>query len=138
MCDQQALQNEEMYAVYPLKTCPHLSSLQPDRFDSIDTTKSCTDCESTVENWICLGCAQIYCGRFINAHMVCHHMDSDHPLTLSFADLSVWCYKCEAYIDNPCLFKYKNLAHQSKFGEEMVWSYGDTLELDVQSSSRLS
>lgn len=127
-----------MYAVYPLNNCPHLSSLQPELFDSIDTTKCCTECQSENENWICLGCSQVYCGRFVNEHMLHHHLDSDHPLTLSFADLSVWCYKCESYIDNPCLFKYKNLAHRSKFGEEMVWSYGDTLQLDVQSSSRLS
>lgn len=128
-----------MYAVYPLKTCPHLSSLQPDLIDAIDTTKKCIECQSTSENWICLGCSQIYCGRFVNEHMLLHHIESDHPLTLSFADLSVWCYKCESYIDNACLFKYKNLAHQSKFSEEMVWSYGgDTLELDVPSSSRLS
>ncbi|KAG4068297.1 hypothetical protein HA402_007817 [Bradysia odoriphaga] len=133
-----ALQNEEMFAVYPLKTCPHLSSLNPDLFDSIDTTKSCMECQSTSENWICLGCTQVFCGRFVNEHMLYHHLDSDHPLTLSFADLSVWCYKCDSYIDNPCLFKYKNLAHQSKFGEELVWSYGNTLELDAQSSSTLS
>lgn len=63
--------------------------------------------------------------------MLYHHLDTDHPLTLSFADLSVWCYKCENYIDNPRLFKYKNLAHLDKFGEEMVWSYGsDTLLLE--------
>lgn len=128
-----------MYAVYPLTNCPHLSDLQPDSINHINTSERCSDCDSVNENWICLGCARIYCGRFVNEHMLNHFMESDHPLALSFADLSVWCYKCDSYIDNPRLFKYKNLAHLSKFGEEMLWSYGNTLELDApSSSSRLS
>lgn len=56
--------------------------------------------------------------------MLFHHMESDHALALSYTDLSVWCFKCENYIDNPILFKYKNLAHRDKFDEDMVWSYG--------------
>lgn len=64
--------------------------------------------------------------------MLFHHLETEHPLALSFSDLSVWCYKCEAYIDNPALFPYKNLAHQSKFGEPLVWSYGtDSLFLET-------
>jgi histone deacetylase 6 len=54
--------------------------------------------------------------------MMYHNLDKDHPLTLSFADLSVWCYQCEAYIDNPALYKFKNLAHIDKFNEEIPWS----------------
>lgn len=54
-----------------------------------------------------------------------HHLQTQHPLALSFSDLSVWCYPCEAYIDNHRLFVYKSLAHRYKFGEELVWSYGD-------------
>lgn len=143
-----------MYAVVPLKTCPHLSSLRfneaPNRkilqliffniiqiiiFNfchlEIKTTTSCQSCESPLENWICLMCYHVYCGRYIMEHMLYHHLETDHPLTMSFNDLSVWCYKCEAYIDNPVLFKYKNLAHNDKFGEEMTWSYGsDSIVLE--------
>lgn len=45
-------------------------------------------------------CLQVHCGRYINEHMMLHGHDTSHPLTLSFFDLSVWCYICEAYIDN--------------------------------------
>lgn len=41
---------------------------------------------------------QIYCGRYINAHMLQHHEGSGHPLVLSYADLSAWCYHCQAYV----------------------------------------
>ncbi|XP_075221474.1 histone deacetylase 6 isoform X2 [Lycorma delicatula] len=66
---------------------------------------------------------QVHCGRFINGHMVEHGEAAAHPLSLSFSDLSVWCYGCEAYIDNPILHSAKNALHISKFGTEIPWSY---------------
>lgn len=126
------LENEKMFAVYPKTDCPHLAELpsaeqQPQR---IDTKQLCSVCSTNRENWWCLHCNEICCGRYVNEHMMFHHLSSEHPLALSFADLSVWCYKCQSYIDNPHLFKYKNLAHIDKFGEEMLWTYGtDTLSL---------
>lgn len=84
------------------------------------------ECQTQIENWICLICFKIFCSRFINEHSHLHFISTEHPLTLSFSDLSVWCYVCEAYVDNPKLHKFKNLAHRSKFnGEELVWSYGN-------------
>lgn len=91
----------------------------------IRTDAPCVECLSTAENWYCLHCYQVLCGRYILQHMLCHHIQTQHPLALSFSDLSVWCYGCEAYIDNPQLFIYKARAHRYKFGEELVWSYGD-------------
>lgn len=32
--------------------------------------------------------------------MVNHGVVSEHPLVLSFCDLSAWCYLCEAYVHN--------------------------------------
>lgn len=93
----------------------------------IDTKAPCSECGSTQENWLCLHCEKVFCGRYINEHMMLHSMDKDHPLVLSFSDLSVWCYPCESYIDNPKLYNHKNKAHIDKFGDELVWSYGETL-----------
>lgn len=66
-----------------------------------------------------------------------HQTESDHPLTLSFTDLSVWCYKCESYIENPTLHKFKNLVHLSKFNEELLWCYetDETFKLNLQTGS---
>lgn len=77
--------------------------------------------------------------------MVTHGAVSEHPVVLSFSDLSVWCYLCEAYVHNQVavrkagtrrlhfdpggvapkrvscslqvLFDAKNAAHCAKFGE---------------------
>ncbi|XP_069687064.1 histone deacetylase 6 isoform X1 [Periplaneta americana] len=116
----------EMFAVVPLRSCPHLSSVQPVPNCGIDHKGPCIECGSTQENWVCLVCYTIHCGRYINEHMMIHGYEVSHPLTLSFSDLSVWCYVCEAYIDNQVLYSAKNAVHRSKFGEDLPWSYGDT------------
>ena len=45
-------------------------------------------------------CFQVFCGRYVNEHMVVHGLVAEHPVVLSFSDLSVWCYRCEAYLHN--------------------------------------
>jgi len=45
-------------------------------------------------------CLQVFCGRYVNEHMVIHGGEAEHPIVLSFLDLSVWCYHCEAYVHN--------------------------------------
>lgn len=36
------------------------------------------------------------CSRYVKSHMVDHNAQSGHMLVLSFSDLSVWCYVCDA------------------------------------------
>lgn len=43
------------------------------------------------------------CGRHVKGHMREHHEKTGHSFVLSFSDLSVWCYDCDAYIDNKVL-----------------------------------
>uniref|UniRef100_A0A3Q1J1X1 Protein deacetylase HDAC6 n=1 Tax=Anabas testudineus TaxID=64144 RepID=A0A3Q1J1X1_ANATE len=118
LCPQSTL-----YVVDPLSWCPHLDAVKPVPLSGIDVFLPCQDCGSDAENWICLTCYQVFCGRYINEHMVTHGVVSEHPLVLSFADLSVWCYLCEAYIHNQVLYEAKNAAHGAKFGEEIPpWS----------------
>ncbi|XP_070712428.1 histone deacetylase 6-like [Pempheris klunzingeri] len=112
-----------LYVVDPLPWCPHLDAVKPLPPSGIDPFLSCQDCGSDAENWTCLTCYQVFCGRYVNEHMVAHGVASEHPVVLSFSDLSVWCYLCEAYVHNQILFEAKNSAHCSKFGEEIPpWS----------------
>lgn len=62
---------------------------------------------------------QVLCGRYVKQHMVTHGQESGHPMVLSFADHSVWCYACESYVHNKVLHEAKNAAHLMKFGEEI-------------------
>uniref|UniRef100_A0A3P8U9A2 Protein deacetylase HDAC6 n=1 Tax=Amphiprion percula TaxID=161767 RepID=A0A3P8U9A2_AMPPE len=112
-----------LYVVDPLPWCPHLDAVKPLPPSGVDVLLPCEDCGSDAENWICLTCYQVLCGRYVNEHMVSHGVVSQHPLVLSFSDLSVWCYLCEAYVHNQILFEAKNAAHCAKFGEEIPgWS----------------
>ncbi|XP_076299749.1 histone deacetylase 6 isoform X1 [Lasioglossum baleicum] len=130
LCDylsqnMKALIAGDMFAIVPLKDCPHLDSVRDVPASGIDIQSPCRECGSTAENWICLQCYTVHCARIINQHGVLHGEELDHPLALSFSDLSVWCYKCEAYIDNPRLFAARNAVHQSKFNEELPWTYNE-------------
>ncbi|XP_077844049.1 protein deacetylase HDAC6 isoform X17 [Macaca mulatta] len=86
------------YAVTPLPWCPHLVAVCPIPAAGLDVTQPCGDCGTIQENWVCLSCYQVYCGRYINGHMLQHHENSGHPLVLSYIDLSTWCYYCQAYV----------------------------------------
>ncbi|XP_071314891.1 histone deacetylase 6 [Trachinotus anak] len=122
MCGGQA-DGSTLYVVDPLSWCPHLDAVKPLPPSGIDVSLLCQDCGSGAENWTCLTCYQVFCGRYVNEHMVTHGAVSEHPVVLSFSDLSVWCYLCEAYVHNQILFEAKNAAHCAKFGEEIPpWS----------------
>ena len=43
---------------------------------------------------------QVFCGRYVNKHMVYHTRETNHSMVLSFSDLSVWCYSCDSYVHN--------------------------------------
>ncbi|KAK2850937.1 hypothetical protein Q5P01_007213 [Channa striata] len=108
-----------MYVVDPLSWCPHLNTVRPVPPSGVDVFLPCQDCGSDAENWICLTCYQVFCGRYVNEHMVTHGVTAEHPVVLSFSDLSVWCYLCEAYVHNKDVYEAKNAAHCAKFGEEI-------------------
>ncbi|XP_067270492.1 histone deacetylase 6 [Pseudorasbora parva] len=109
-----------MHVVNPLPWCPHLESVRPVPAGGIDVFLPCEECGGDAENWICLFCYKVLCGRYVNQHMVTHGQVSGHPIVLSFADLSVWCYACESYVHNQVLHEAKNAAHLVKFGEGIL------------------
>lgn len=114
-------ENQNANLVMPLEWCPHLESIKKDfQLQDFDVMKKCKSCENVGENWICLVCHDVFCSRYVNQHMVSHHAESDHCITISFSDLSCWCYGCDDYVDNECLYDMKNALHKNKFnGEEM-------------------
>ena len=45
-----------MFAVVPLKSCPHLNRVQTVPPTGIDCKSPCVECGSDQENWVCLVC----------------------------------------------------------------------------------
>lgn len=110
-----------MYAVEPLPWCPHLeTNVLPVPEGGLDARALCLVCSGVKENWVCLSCYQVLCGRFMNEHMLLHGLETEHRVVLSFADLSVWCYACDSYVHNQIILPAKQAAHLSKFGEDMT------------------
>ncbi|XP_051157259.1 histone deacetylase 6-like [Leptopilina boulardi] len=115
----QNLMDGDMFAIIPKTDCTHLSAISKVSEEDIDIYKPCGECSSLSENWICLKCYSIHCARNINKHALIHAQETHHPIALSFSDLSVWCYLCEAYIDSSVLYEVKNLIHKCKFSMEL-------------------
>jgi histone deacetylase 6 len=114
-------ENQNANLVMPIPWCPHLQTISKN-FDvkDYDVKRLCEICKNEGENWICLVCHKVFCSRYVNEHMVIHSAEAQHLVTLSFSDISVWCYGCEDYVDNECLYEKKNALHKNKFnGEEM-------------------
>jgi histone deacetylase 6 len=107
--------NTCMFAVTPLAWCPHLKVIVPFPPDTVDTSALCETCGTHRENWVCLTCHHVFCGRYINKHMLAHYEATDHHIVLSYADLSVWCFACDSYVHNPVLFPYIKIASEDKF-----------------------
>ncbi|XP_059818792.1 histone deacetylase 6-like, partial [Hypanus sabinus] len=109
-----------VYAVTPLTSCPQLKAVRPVPDSGLDVWQPCQECGAKGENWVCLSCYQVYCGRYVNAHMEGHWRESGHPFVLSYADLSAWCYDCDAYVHHEVLLPVKEEAHRMKFGQGMA------------------
>lgn len=111
------------HAVCPIKECPHCvpgENIAPiEEFKDITITSPCKDCDHTKENWICLKCKVIGCSRYVKSHMVAHNEQDHHPIALSFADFSFWCYECDSYVVSKHL-NHVTYFYPQKFGADKV------------------
>ncbi|TKY71247.1 Histone deacetylase 6 [Spatholobus suberectus] len=101
-------------------SCDHLASLSADLTHIPPPHTPCHRCQHASENWLCLSCKQVLCSRYVNKHMLHHCRDTNHSLALSFNDLSVWCFSCDAYLDAqliPQLRPVHQVVYKLKFGD---------------------
>lgn len=56
---------------------------------------------SPPENWMCLNCGQILCGRYVNRHAMEHSTSNPgHSLCMNTLNQSVFCYLCDDFVIN--------------------------------------
>eukprot|EP01084_Bolivina_argentea_P124307 220278_1 len=123
---------EDLGGYAPAKQfCPHIESalVIPDNrnvFPAINEPIECSinNCDKK-ENWICLKCHNVFCGRYGNKHMI-NHFETDtnekHCISMSVSDLSFWCYKCDSYLHHLSIkniFDIYKIAYFKKFGEQI-------------------
>ncbi|XP_045513128.1 ubiquitin carboxyl-terminal hydrolase 3-like isoform X1 [Pieris brassicae] len=86
--------------------CPHLlGNLDSNNIQNIVdivTSKGfeCSECSETKQNWLCLKCGVVSCGRYVNGHAKYHSESFDHQICMSCDVYSVYCYKCDEYVAN--------------------------------------
>lgn len=116
-----------MYCVNVKDNCPHFdaSSVLPysswmldfDNKSPINASNGCTTCGDKSENWVCLGCQQSFCSRYIAGHSQDHYRSTNHALTMSLSDMSVWCNACSDYVRSAEHRYASDSIYHSKFGE---------------------
>ncbi|XP_013140732.1 PREDICTED: ubiquitin carboxyl-terminal hydrolase 3-like [Papilio polytes] len=60
----------------------------------------CSECTTSEQNWLCLQCGVVNCGRYMKGHAQSHAETADHHLCMSCDAYSVYCYKCDDYVSN--------------------------------------
>ncbi|XXQ33483.1 Zn-finger in ubiquitin-hydrolases protein [Plasmodiophora brassicae] len=96
------------------RTCPHVQehvAVAPDDDDDDDERKDggaadrrCRSCAAAggdlAEPWVCVRCWATHCGRYVHGHARAHAISAGHQIACGWADLSFWCYACDAYLDH--------------------------------------
>ena len=83
--------------------CSHFDNL----IYKLKPFNNCENCDESLELWKCLECEFIGCGRYKNKCMIKHYNLLNHALSISYPEKSIWCYKCNAYINyNNILISY--------------------------------
>ncbi|GBG59228.1 hypothetical protein CBR_g32245 [Chara braunii] len=116
---QAEMDGQESGWVEARTSCPHAwsvceAAIELPRFDAV-----CEKCGDQSENWVCLTCKKVYCGRYVNMHMLEHQEECGHPVVLGFRDLSCWCHLCSSYLDGQLIQEVEpffNMYHLMKFG----------------------
>jgi len=108
------------FSVSPKTDCPHFSSHVVmgivQKVAPAFQNNACKTCKDKSENWICLTCGDTFCSRFVQGHAMVHYKETGHAITLSFSDLSLWCYLCEEYITHENLQGIVQTLSWAKFG----------------------
>ncbi|XP_031274256.1 histone deacetylase 6 [Pistacia vera] len=108
-------------------SCDHLASLSSDLAHIPTPDTPCNRCDHQSENWLCLSCKDVLCSRYVNKHMLQHFQQTNHSVALSYSDLSVWCFICDAYLDakvNSQLRPVYETAYILQFGKAAPFQSG--------------
>jgi len=109
------------FSVCPKTNCPHFSSqvtfgiLQ--KVPTAFRNNTCATCNDKTENWLCMNCSETFCSRYVNGDAKKHFKESGHAVSISFSDLSIWCYSCDDYITHENLQSFVQALSLTKFSK---------------------
>ncbi|KYQ92793.1 NAD(+)-dependent deacetylase [Tieghemostelium lacteum] len=129
-----------VFCVEPI-SCKHLQVEEFEKcvdlnvFQENDLTiPTCSQCNDKSENWICLQCGVVSCSRHVNGHAGVHFETTQHPISASFSDHSFWCYACDTYVYDKCLYDVEDVLETLKFFSKRKIDHSDD-EFDYEISN---
>jgi len=100
----------------------HVKGIGQEVVSNIDFEHNqCEECDNTGENWLCLQCHRLLCGRFARGHLASHRESSGHMIAAGLTDISFWCEACDSYLYHrtiPALYRVYAALYRGKFGED--------------------
>ena len=90
---QIEIDGQKGFAVVPKTDCPHCLDSMIEHLDNAITslnsllvTSPCRECADNSECWFCLVCENVFCSRYVKAHMSTHYDEMKHAVAFSFED----------------------------------------------------
>jgi len=87
------------------------------------------ECGENFDNWVCLECGYVGCCKYLNMHTRQHELKTGHSIHISLRNLSIWCSKCDEFVNNKeyypihLLFKQKRRIATCGNGHFIKWTY---------------
>ncbi|XP_050077231.1 ubiquitin carboxyl-terminal hydrolase 3-like [Anopheles maculipalpis] len=93
----------------------------------------CTECSISKDNWMCLQCGAVLCGRYDNGHALKHsNTKKNHNICMNTSNQSVYCYKCDEFVINDT-----NDNALEELRQELKDGNGDQMDTISETSSTL-
>uniref|UniRef100_A0A182QVN5 Ubiquitin carboxyl-terminal hydrolase n=1 Tax=Anopheles farauti TaxID=69004 RepID=A0A182QVN5_9DIPT len=93
----------------------------------------CTECSISKDNWMCLQCGAVLCGRYDNGHALKHSSThQNHNICMNTSNQSVYCYKCDEFVINDT---HDNALEELR--QELKDGSGDQMDAISETSSTL-
>lgn len=93
----------------------------------------CAECSISKDNWMCLQCGVVLCGRYDNGHALKHsNTNQNHNICMNISNQSVYCYKCDEFVINDTI---ENALEEIR--QELKEGNGDQLDTISETSSTL-
>ncbi|XP_049276831.1 ubiquitin carboxyl-terminal hydrolase 3-like [Anopheles funestus] len=93
----------------------------------------CTECSISKDNWMCLQCGAVLCGRYDNGHALKHsNTNKNHNICMNTSNQSVYCYKCDEFVINDT-----NDNALEELRQELKEGNGDQMDTISETSSTL-
>ena len=73
-------------------------TLAAESASSASAAACCEQCGTAGENWICLICGHVGCGRAVRGHALAHFSETGHSYTLELSTQRVWDYVMDSYV----------------------------------------